>query len=48
MTEPLLTLPHVEIEWDGHSLNFERVLFPSLLMATSQLRFLQRHMRGLD
>ena len=48
MTQPLLTLPHVEIEGDGHSLNFEGVLFPSLLMATSQLGLLQRHMRGLD
>ena len=48
MTQTLLTLPHVEIEWNGHSLNFERVLFANLLMTTPQLRFLQRHMSGLD
>jgi hypothetical protein len=48
MVQTLLTFPHVEIEGDGHSLNFEGVLLPNLLMTTSQLRFLQRHMRGLD
>jgi len=48
MTQALLTFPHVEIERDGHSLNFEGVLFPSFLVATSQLRFLQRDMCGLD